>query len=202
MSDLRAMKSGVDQYADKLHEMTRRRVLFRAREMGIFDRMYLPDHAMFTQFARGLYASEDSNITFTEAMLFRTEHAVACLDTALWLLEILGDEPRPIRLAISRDARKPKIDTVPIDWFRWSEPADPDDIVTLRRISNGPWVKAFGVAKTAVDLVRARRRVGVERAYELVDYLLGRHLGVDELRECAARYRASLPVRECLRRLT
>ncbi|MFT3843094.1 MAG: hypothetical protein QM723_39260 [Myxococcaceae bacterium] len=177
--------------------------LFRAASINSFDRPYLIDEALgggLVQHGRGVYSLPSAKITNTEALFFRAPHAIAALETALWLHQLIGTEPSPIWIAISQDDRRPRVSPLRIETLRWSQPPADADVVTCQRTEEGPSVRCFSAVKTVVDLLRARNRVGARRALSLVDDLLDGGLDETQLLECADRNRATYPVRRYLAR--
>ncbi len=164
--------------------------LFRARDVGHVGRYELTTQAQFEllrRHGRGLYSRVDSFISDTEALLWRSPHAIGSLSTAMWLHQVLADEPKPVWIAISRDARKPRLKPLRLETLRWSTPPAPADVVTIKYSGHGPKVKVFTLAKTAVDLIRARNRIGVDFAYWAVDVLVDGHVSKEQLLECGTR---------------
>ncbi len=156
------------------------------------------DHGYLTRLGRGLY-TKSSVLKLPRAViaLFRTRHAIAALETSLHVHQLLAPEPPVVWLAIAEHARKPRFDLAPVETIRWRESPDPRDVVQVTA-TRGLVVPAFTPTKTAVDLLRFRRRVGLRLAERLATFLIIHETESDELLACARRYRAETPVRRFL----
>ncbi len=145
-------------------------------------------------YVRGVYSMRTFPVPRVVLALYRTPHAIAALTSALYLHGLLPDEPRPMWVAISRDARKPCTPELPVQALRWSRPPEADD-VTVVRVGRFD-ARTFTLARTAVDFIRFARRFG-PGAFAFADFLRT-EVGDDRLLDCARRNRAETPVRRFL----
>lgn len=174
------------------------RGLFRAKEVPNGHR----NRISVKQFARGLYSNESRGfVSNTLAVLYRCEGAIAALDSALWLHGLIDKEPDPIWITVGPKARKPYLPPLRIETLRWNQPPVAEDIIHTRQVVDLKRFPVFELAKTAVDFIRARERVGLAHADAMLELLVPKHVTPDQLRACGARHRASYPVDRYLWRM-
>ncbi|MFT3842931.1 MAG: type IV toxin-antitoxin system AbiEi family antitoxin [Myxococcaceae bacterium] len=174
------------------------RGLFRAKEVPNGHR----GRISVKQFARGLYSnSSRGEVPNTLAVLYRCPSAIASLDTALWLHGVLEREPDPIWISIPRNIRKPYLPPLRIEALRFSRVPTAEDITATYQLVDLKRFPVFELAKTAVDFIRVRERVGLAHVEAMLDLIVPKHVTPDQLRACAARHRASYPVERYLWRM-
>ncbi|MEN9581808.1 MAG: hypothetical protein RJA70_4817 [Pseudomonadota bacterium] len=136
---------------------------------------------------RGLYALPEREAGEHESIIhaaMRARHGIICLLSALRVHELTTQNPPEVWLAISRDARVPKLDWPPLRIIRWSGAALTDGVVT--REVGGVQVRMTTPARTVADCFKHRSAVGLDIAIEaLRDYRRTRAGTIDELVKAA-----------------
>lgn len=168
--------------------------LFRARDAaayGIFPGWLsqADEYGLVTRVARGLYSKESSPLPRAALALFRTPHAIGALESALHLQRFVVEEPPVVWLGLAENARKPRFSAAPVECVRWRYEPFPED-VTFVSITRTFRVRVFTLAKTAVDFLRLRNRLGVHHALPFVEAILELAISSDQLLACAVRNRA------------
>lgn len=104
--------------------------------------------------ARGVYAEEHAVFPRVLIATIRSPSATACLYSALWLHGLMWHEPADAWLSLSHKGRKPKVELA--RFFRSRHVPAGDDLCFV-----GDWkIPTTSVARTVVDFVRYRRRLG------------------------------------------
>jgi len=116
-------------------------------------------------------------------------HAIVCLLTALQVYGIGTQIPRAVWVAIDRKAWKPKVESIPIRFVRFSGGNLKHGVETLDLL--GVPVKITSPARTVVDCFRYRKKLGMDVALEaLRDTVAGRHASPAEIMHIAGLCRA------------
>lgn len=125
--------------------------------------------------ARGIYRLGDlppmgNPDLATVAM--RVPHGVICLISALAFHELTTQVPHEIHLAISRTARRPRLDYPPLRVYRFSSEAFDAGVEThtVDRIS----VRVYNAEKTLADCFKYRNKIGMEVVLEAIRSYRGR----------------------------
>ena len=91
--------------------------------------------------------------------LVRAPVAVVCLVSAAALHELCDELPLAVQIAVPRGARSPRITLPPVEVFHF-------DALTFQlglgevQAAPGEWVRVYTAARTVVDLMRFRHRIG------------------------------------------
>jgi predicted transcriptional regulator of viral defense system len=137
--------------------------------MGIHPRtLYeLRDRGELERVGRGLYrlssAAHLSNPDWV-AVGLRAPRAVICLISALAHHGLTTQVPHSIDLAIPSHGQAPRIDSLPIRVFWYSEPAFSAGVETIR-VDEVP-VRIYSPAKTIADCFKYRNKIGQDIAVE------------------------------------
>ena len=140
-----------------------------ALRMGIHPRtLYeLRDRGELERVGRGLYrlssAPHLSNPDWV-AVGLRAPRSVICLISALAHHGLTTQVPHSIDLAIPSHGQAPRIDSLPIRVFRYSEPAFSAGVETIR-VDEVP-VRIYSPAKTIADCFKYRNKIGQDIAVE------------------------------------
>jgi predicted transcriptional regulator of viral defense system len=116
---------------------------------------------------RGLYTPAAASLTQHHSLAqaaARVPAGVICLLTALRFHQLTLQNPHEVWLAISPDARKPKVDAPPLRIARFSGPAFTRGIEHHK--IEGVSVPIYTAAKTVADCFKYRNKIGIDVALE------------------------------------
>jgi predicted transcriptional regulator of viral defense system len=152
---------------------------------------------------RGLYALPDADVTEHHSLAQackRVPHGVVCLLSALRFHGLTTEQPFEVWLAISRKARKPSADSLPLRIVRFSERALTEGVATTE--VEGVPVRITSPARTVADCFKYRNKIGLDVALEaLRDFRRARGWSMDELWDAAAVARVRTVIRPYLEAL-
>lgn len=114
------------------------------------------------QLSRGVFRRADApEATHPEllAVAHRSPLAVVCLTSAAALHELSDELPRAIQIAVARVARPPTIGYPPVEVFRFDAATFEVGLSEVDAAEGEP-VRVYSAARTVVDLMRLRRRIG------------------------------------------
>ncbi|OHB60903.1 MAG: transcriptional regulator [Planctomycetes bacterium GWF2_42_9] len=159
-------------YIDRLIVLARQKGLLRTRDVvkeGI-PRQYLKiacKRKMLERRGRGLYSVPgnlmDENISLAEVCKI-VPKGVICLLSALSYHNLTTQLPSEVWFAISEKARIPKVETVSIRIFRFSENALNSGVEI--KVAHGAEIRVFSAAKTVADCFKYRNKIGLDVAIE------------------------------------
>ena len=175
---------------EKLLEFAKERKIFRARDAethcGASSRVYLNRllvEGKLTRAGHGLYSIAESNFNEMQDFLevaVKVPRGVLCLLSALRFHELTTQNPFEVWLAIENKMRIPKVETVPVRFFRFA-PQVYEAGIEIHRIE-GVEIKVYSAAKTVADCFRYQSTVGFDVAIEaLRDAWEKRKATMDEL---------------------
>ena len=175
---------------EKLLEFAREKKIFRARDAetvgGASSRVYLQRllaEGNLVRAGHGLYSIADNNFNEMQDFLevaVKVPRGVLCLLSALRFHELTTQNPFEVWLAIENKMRIPKVETVPVRFFRFA-PAVYEAGIEIHRIE-GVEIKVYSAAKTVADCFRYQSSVGFDVAIEaLRDAWEKRKATMDEL---------------------
>ena len=175
---------------EKLLEFAREKKIFRARDAetvgGAASRVYLNRllaEGKLVRTGHGLYSIAESNFTEMQDFLevaVKVPRGVLCLLSALRFHELTTQNPFEVWLAIENKMRTPKVETVPVRFFRFA-PQVYEAGIEIHRIE-GVEIKVYSAAKTVADCFRYQSTVGFDVAIEaLRDAWEKRKATMDEL---------------------
>lgn len=116
---------------------------------------------------RGLYASAENDFDERQSLLEtarRVPKGVLCLLSALRFHELMTQNPFEIWLAIEGTSRKPQIETLQLNVFRFSGAAFVEGIETNE--IKGVRLRIYNPAKTVADCFKYRNKIGLDVAIE------------------------------------
>jgi len=147
---------GVIRTREALSQGIHRRTLYGLRNEG----------SLLT-ISRGLHQLADMDVPVQVDLVEiakKVPNGVICLISALAFHELTTQTPHYIWLAVSRKARKPKIEYPPVRTFYFSNYTFKQGIETHQIM--GQDVKIFNAPKTVIDCFRWRKAVGLDVALE------------------------------------
>ena len=132
---------------------------------------------------RGVYVPADLDASEHHSLAtasVRVPAGVVCLLSALRFHGLTTQNPWEVWLAISPDARKPRVDSPPLRIARFSGGPLTEGIETHR--IDGVEVRIYSAAKTVADCFRYRNKIGLDVALEaLRDGWRSRKFTADQL---------------------
>ena len=159
---------------EKLLEFAREKKIFRARDAetncGASSRVYLQRllaEGKLVRAGHGLYSIAENNFTEMQDFLetaVKVPRGVLCLLSALRFHDLTTQNPFEVWMAIENKMRTPKVETVPVRFFRFA-PAVYEAGIEIHRIE-GMEVKVYSAAKTVADCFYFRKTVGLDVAIE------------------------------------
>jgi predicted transcriptional regulator of viral defense system len=159
------------------------------REAGIHDQVLtrLVHQGALERVARGSYRLPSALVSEHHGLVLATlavPHGVVCLLSALRFHELGSQLPHRVWMAIDRRSRKPRIDSPPIHFVRFSGIALETGVETHQ--IEGVEVRVTSVPKTIADLFKYRNKVGLDVALEaLKEGWRERRFTLDELHVAA-----------------
>lgn len=138
------------------------------------DLAYLVRDGQVFELSRGVYrhtaAPESAHLDLLAVQL-RAPSAVVCDESALALHELIDDIPDAVHIAVPRGARRPSISYPPVVVAQYA-PATFDLDIEPFDVAAGETVRIYSPARSVVDALRHRRRLGESLALSA----LGRYL--------------------------
>ena len=116
---------------------------------------------------RGLYAAAENDFDERQSLLEAARlvpQGVVCLLSALHFHELTTQNPFEIWLAVEGTSRKPQIETLPLNVFRFSGAAFVEGIETHE--IKGIRLRVYNPAKTVADCFKYRNKIGLDVAIE------------------------------------
>jgi predicted transcriptional regulator of viral defense system len=171
-----------------------------ARAAGVHPReLYAGrDTGAYVELSRGVFRRADAPAaTYPDllAVSVRAPRAVVCLLSAAAVHDLTDELPVAVQIAVPRRTWPPKIDHPPVEVFVW-DPATFDLGLDALEAAPGEPVRVYSPARTVVDLMRMRRKLGESVAHiALRRYLARRDAKVAELIELARALDVLGPVR-------
>lgn len=195
----------------------RNKILAAAKEKGMLrprdlaslgvDGTYLyrmAERGDLVRSARGLYHLPEADITehhgLAEAAK-RMPRAVICLLSAARFHDLGSETPSRIWLALPRGSERPRPGGLQfhLAWFA-PEALGPDMGIETHTLEGVP-VRITSLARTLVDLFRARNKVGMEIVLEAFRDGIRRHVSLEEIHRYARVLRAENTLRPYLEAL-
>ena len=136
----------------------------QARALGVHPRdLYRwRDDGSVLELSRGVFRRSDASEASHPELLgigLRVPQAVVCLVSAAALHELTDELPRAVQIAVPRGARAPRITYPLVEVFHF-DAARFDLGIELVEAAAGEPVRVYSAARTVVDLMRLRRRIG------------------------------------------
>ncbi len=178
-----------------------------AAKAGVHPRnLYaLRDEGFLVELSRGVFRLADAEMSpYLDliAVSRRSPRGVICLNSALSFWELTDEVPAEVHLAVPRGSHRPIIDYPPTRVHVFA--AGTFDLGReWDRLDSGEEISIYSPARSVVDAVRLRSRVGNGVAYEaLRRYLKRPDASPGDLLRLARRLRAGGPVSDALEVLT
>ncbi|MGH3912876.1 MAG: type IV toxin-antitoxin system AbiEi family antitoxin domain-containing protein [Pseudonocardiaceae bacterium] len=136
----------------------------RAERAGLWrhDLYLLRDAGVVNEVSRGVYRKADAPETAyldLLAVAHRAPLAVVCLISALAVYELTDEVPVVVQVAVPRGTHRPRITYPPTEVSEFD--ARTFDLgLREREVSSGERVRIYGAARSVVDVMRLRRRIG------------------------------------------
>lgn len=136
----------------------------QARAAGVHPRNLYRwrDEGSVVVLSRGVFRRADAPEPSHPELLgvsFRAPRAVVCLVSAAALHDLTDELPRAAQIAVPQGTRAPRITYPPVEVFHFD--ATTFDLgVELMDAVDGEAVRVYSPARTVVDLMRLRRRIG------------------------------------------
>ena len=132
------------------------------------------------------------------AVAYRAPRAVVCMVSAASVHDLTDEVPLAVQIAVPRGTWPPKIAFPPVEVFTWSPGTFELGVQTIDAAPGDP-VRMYSPARTVVDLMRLRGRVGDSVAHlALRRYLARRDARVGELIDLARTLDVLGPVRSAV----
>ena len=175
----------------------------QARRLGVHPRdLYLwRDQGEIVELSRGVFRRGDAPpATYPDllAVAYRAPQAIVCCLSAAAVWDLTDELPAAVQVAVPKSAHPPHIDQPPTTVFRFD--ATTFDL-GLHHVDAAPGerIRIYNQARTVVDLMRLRGRLGEPVAYTAVNrYLRQRAARPGLLFEYAAALHVSGPVRQAV----
>lgn len=163
------------------------------------------DAGELVELSRGVFRRADAPVpTYPDllAVSYRAPRAVVCLLSAAVVHDLTDEVPLAVQIAVPKGTWRPRIAYPPVEVFAWS----PDAIaleVQLVQAAPGEQVPVYSAARTVVDLMRLRARIGEPVAHlALRRYLARRDARVARLLDLAEALDVLGPTRSAVEVLT
>ena len=195
------------QRADQALELLRSKGMVRTHELariGVAGEtlQQLLRSGAIVRMSRGLYAAPDRALNEHDQLAqlaIKHPRMVFCLLTALQIHGLTTQAPHQVWVAISPNARPPRVDHPPLRVVRLSDPDMQAVTISLDGVVRIP---VTSVAKTVADCFKFRNKIGLDIAREaLRDAWRQKKVTMDELWESAQLCRVANVMRPYLESL-
>jgi predicted transcriptional regulator of viral defense system len=155
------------------------------------------DRGQILELSRGVFRRADAPpASFPDllAVAYRSPVAIVCLISAAAVHDLTDEIPAAVQIAVPRSSHPPRVTLPPTAVFRF-EPSTFELGLTHVEAAPGESVRIYDPARTVVDLMRLRHRVGEPTALAALHrYLRRRDARPAELLDIAATLRVYGPV--------
>jgi predicted transcriptional regulator of viral defense system len=159
------------------------------------------DTGTIIELSRGVFRRGDAppaSLPDLLAVAYRNPAAIACLLSAAAVHDLTDEIPPAVQIAIPRSSHPPRISFPPTAVFRF-EPSSFELGLTSTEAAPGEHVRVYNPARTVVDLMRLRHRVGEPIALAALHrYLRRRDARPSELLKLSEALRVHGPVLHAL----
>ena len=136
----------------------------QARAAGVHPRdLYRwRDKELVLELSRGVFRRVDAPFPTYPDLLgvaVRVPVAVVCLVSAASVHDLTDQIPRQVQIAVPRTSRPPRITYPPVQVFRFDVPTFELGLSSVEA-AEGETIRIYSPARTVVDLMRFRRRIG------------------------------------------
>lgn len=146
-----------------------------ARQAGVHTRQLYAwrESGEVVPLSRGVFRRADALAAHPEllAVAHRSPVAVVCLVSAAALHELTDELPRAVQIAVPRGSRPPRIAYPPVEVFQFDAATFELGLSEVDAAEGEP-VRVYSPARTVVDLMRFRRRIGEPLALGAVRHYL------------------------------
>ncbi|MGH4007731.1 MAG: type IV toxin-antitoxin system AbiEi family antitoxin domain-containing protein [Pseudonocardiaceae bacterium] len=153
----------------------------RAERAGLWrrDLYLLRDAGVVSEISRGVFRKADAAETAhldLLAVAHRAPLAVVCLISALAVHELTDEIPAVVQVAVPRGTHRPRIVYPPTEVSEFD--ARTFDLgLQEREVAPGERVRIYRAARSVVDVMRMRHRIGDSVALRALRLLVGRRAG-------------------------
>jgi predicted transcriptional regulator of viral defense system len=150
-----------------------------ARQRGVHPRdLYgWRDSGMIVELSRGVFRRTDAlpaSYPDLLAVTARVPRAIVCCISAASVYDLTDEQALSVQIAVPTRSWAPRIDYPPTTAFRFDEKTFEMGLSSIEAAA-GEYVRIYDSARTVVDLMRLRHRLGEPLAHSaLRRYLLGR----------------------------
>ncbi|MEJ2585997.1 MAG: type IV toxin-antitoxin system AbiEi family antitoxin domain-containing protein [Deltaproteobacteria bacterium] len=172
------------------------RVLAIAKQVGVIRPRDLEAHGipgsylsrlagrgLLEKVGRGLYRSPDAEVTEHHSLVEAIKaapNAVVCLLSALRFHALTTQAPFQVWLALPERAWRPKIESLPIRFVKFSAASFEAGIE--EHMVEGVQIRVYSAAKTVADCFKYRNKIGIDVALEAIrECWQNRQCSADEL---------------------
>ena len=150
-------------------DKTKKGAFLRARSSAVHrvGIRKLTDKGELVQVSRGIYRVAKAPLESHEDLAIvalKKPDAVICLLSALRFHELTTESPGSVWIAVKKNSRAPRIDTLQLRVHYFSGPAFQEG-VEVHEIAGVP-VRIYSVAKTVADCFKFRNQIGTKTAVE------------------------------------
>lgn len=120
------------------------------------------DAGLIVELSRGVFRRADAppaSYPDLIAVALRTPHAIVCCVSAAAIRDLTDELPASVQVAVSRRSHSPAIAYPPVTVFRFDE-STLELGLTSFEAGPGEHVRIYDAARTVVDLMRFRKRLG------------------------------------------
>ena len=151
----------------------------QARAAGVHPRdLYAArDGGELVELSRGVFRRADAPAAAYPDLLavsLRAPRAVVCLLSAAAVHDLTDEIPIAVQIAVPRRTWPPKLDHPPVEVFVW-DPATFELGLDSAEVAPEERARIYSPARTAVDLMRMRHKLGESVAHVAVRRYLARH---------------------------
>jgi len=165
------------------------------------DLYFARDTGLIVELSHGVFRRADAPLaSFPDllAVAYRNPRAIACLLSAAAIHDLTDEIPRAVDIAVPRSSRPPRISFPPTRVFRF-ETSTFELGLTHVEAAPGEPVRIYDPARTVVDLMRLRHRIGEPAALAALQrYLRRRDARPADVLKIAAALRVYGPVLRAL----
>lgn len=147
-----------------------------ARERGVHPRdLYAwRDKGLVIELSRGVFRQADAPMASHPDLLaisYRVPQAIVCCVSAAAIHELTDDMPPMVQIAVPKRSHSPVIEYPPTTVFRFDELTFELGLASFEA-APGEMVRIYDPARTVVDLMRLRHRLGEPLAYAALNRYL------------------------------
>ena len=125
------------------------------------------DGGLVVELSRGVFRRADAppaSYPDALAVAYRSPRAIVCCVSAAAIHDLTDEMPSAVQIAVSKRSHTPVIDYPPVTVFRFEETTFERGL-SLFEAGPGEEVRVYDAARTVVDLMRFRRRLGEPLAH-------------------------------------